>query len=143
MRLRLGMAGLAAAATSLLSGCGPDWTPAKAMVTSIDRKCDIIEIERRSVDDPRASGHKLDAEEQRSYTGQCSDVAEWDEVRAKRSKKVSGEATVNVMYTRADGQTGTGALHFDGRDDEFYSLHVDDSLDVLVDPGDPEHLRKV
>ena len=131
---------LSLALAAAISGCGPAWPKAKATVTSIDRKCDIVETKREEVDDPRATGHKLNAENKRTYSGACSDVDEWEEVREKRSKKVSGEATVYVMYTREDGKTGTGQLHFTGRDDEFYRLHVDDSVDVLVDPGNPEHL---
>jgi hypothetical protein len=125
-----------------LSACGPDWLPAKASVTSIDRKCEIIETERTPIADPRAPGNTIDAQKTRSYSGNCSDVAEWEGVRTKHSKKVEGEATVHLIYTRADGQTGSAQLHYDGGDDEFYDLRYGDELNVLVDPADPAHVRK-
>ncbi|WP_152569566.1 MULTISPECIES: hypothetical protein [Sphingomonas] len=142
MSVRLGSAALVAAAAGCLSGCGPNWVPAKGSITRIDRACEIIETSRTPVDDPREPGKQLDASKERHYTGECADVAEWDKVRTKHSKKVEGEATVAVMYTRADGQTGSGELHFDGGDPEFYDLRYGDDVNVLVDPENPAHLRK-
>jgi len=129
------------ALAAALTGCGPDWVHAKGSVTSIDRKCEIIEARRDPTGETTSSGRAISSQDTRSYTGQCADVAEWEHVRSKHSKKVEGEAEVSVMYTRADGQTGSGKLHFDGADREFYDLRYGDPLDVLVDPADPTHLR--
>lgn len=129
--------------SALLGGCAAGGLPAKATITTIDRKCEIIETITREVDDPRASGHKLMAKEQNSTTGDSDSVEEWAEVRAKRSKKVAGTADVHVDYQAPqDGSYHSATLTFTGRDDEFYALHAGDSVDILVARNDPAKIRK-
>jgi hypothetical protein len=133
----------AAPACALLAGCGAPGLPAKATVTTIDRKCDIIETIEREIDDPRGSGVKLKAHEMNSKTGECKSVEEWADVRAKRSKAVKGTAAVHVEYQAPqDGSYRQATLTFDGRDDEFYELNAGDSFDIIVAADDPAKIRK-
>jgi hypothetical protein len=130
-------------AGALLAGCSAGGLPAKARVTTIDRKCEIIETITREVDDPRTSGHKLKAQEMNSSTGECDSVEEWAEVRAKHTKKVAGTADVHVAYQAPqDGSYHNATLFFTGRDDEFYDLRAGDSVDILVAKDDPGKIRK-
>ena len=132
-----------APAVMLLAGCGAPGLPAKATVTTIDRKCDIIETIEREIDDPRADGVKLKAHEMNSRTGECKSVEEWAEVRTKRSKDVKGTAAVHVEYQAPqDGTYHQATLNFTGRDDEFYELNAGDSIDILVAAKDPTRIRK-
>ncbi|MEO7364923.1 MAG: hypothetical protein ABIW03_01230 [Sphingomicrobium sp.] len=129
---------------ALLAGCSAGGLPAKATVTTIDRKCEIIESITREVDDPRAPGHKLKAHEMNSSTGACDSVEEWAEVRAKRTKKVAGTADIHVTYQAPqDGSYHDATLTFTGRDDEFYDLRAGDSVNIVVAKNDPARVRKV
>ena len=131
-----------AAPVTLLGGCSST-LPAKATVTTIDRTCEIVETITRQVDDPRAPGHKLKAQEMNSSTGECDSVEEWAEVRAKRTKKVAGTAKVHVDYQAPqDGSYHSATLDFTGRDDEFYTLRSGDSVDILVAKDNPDKIRK-
>jgi hypothetical protein len=132
-----------APACAFLASCGAPGLPAKATVTLIDRKCDIIETIEREVDDPRGSGATLKAHEMNSKTGECKSVDEWDEVREKRSKAVKGTAAVHVEYQAPqDGSYRQATLNFTGRDDEFYELNAGDSVDIIVAADDPGKIRK-
>lgn len=128
---------------ALLGGCSAAGLPAKATVTTIDRTCEIIETTTRQIDDPRAPGHKLTAQEMDSSTGDCNSVEEWAEVRAKRTKKVAGTADIHVTYQAPqDGSVHYATLTYTGRDDEFYTLRAGDSVDVVVAKDDPAKIRK-
>jgi hypothetical protein len=141
MRVSIFLAGLAGCAA--LSGCGVETVAAKATVSTIDRTCEIIETTTREVDDPRTKGAKLDAAEMETKTGECKSVAEWDEVRTKRTKKVEGTALVHVDYIAPqDGRTHSATLEFDGRDDEFYELRAGDEIDIRIAKTDPTRIRK-
>ncbi|MEO7634148.1 MAG: hypothetical protein ABIS38_00700 [Sphingomicrobium sp.] len=129
--------------TALLAGCGVPGLPAKATVTLIDRTCAITETIDREVDDPRNPGVKVKARELNSKTGECKSVEEWEEVRAKRTKKVDGTAVVHLDYQAPqDGATHSATLTFTGRDDEFYALNAGDTIDILVAKSDPARIRK-
>ena len=126
-----------------LAGCGVPGLPAQATVTTIDRKCEIIESIKRDVADPRGSGATIQAQEMNSKTGECKSVEEWAEVRARRSKKVQGTAAVHLSYQAPqDGSYQTATLSFTGRDDEFYALNAGDSIDIIVARNDPTKIRK-
>jgi len=45
---------IVSAGAALLAGCGVPGLPAKATVTMIDRKCQIVETIKREVPDPRS-----------------------------------------------------------------------------------------
>ena len=111
-----------------------NYTPAKASVFLIDRKCDIIETETSP------DGHKTT----RTYNGECKSVDDaWDKAKAKHDKKISGSATVKVTYTAPkDGSSQTAELHFTARDDEFYDLKAGDELKILVRNDDPTKITK-
>lgn len=131
-----------APASALVTGCGAPGLPAKATVTLIDRKCEIIETIKNQTSDPRGKPIKVQMEVNRS-TGECKSVDEWEQLRKKRSKDVEGTATVHVDYQAPqDGSSHSGTLTFTGRDDEFYRLNAGDSIDILVAQDDPAKIRK-
>lgn len=131
-----------ASAGALLAGCGAPGLPAKATVTLIDRKCEIIETIKNQELDPRGKPIKVQMEVNRS-TGECKSVDEWAKLRKQRSKDVQGTATVHVDYQAPqDGSSHSGTLTFTGRDDEFYKLNAGDSIDIVVAPDDPAKIRK-
>ena len=108
-----------------------NWSPAKATVFLIDRKCDITETETKSDGTTSARG----------LTDDCKSVDEWETVRDKRTKTVSGKAVVKVSYVAPqDGSSQTSELHYDGRDDEFYELKAGDEVNILVNNTDPSKI---
>lgn len=111
-----------------------NYSPAKASVFLIDRKCDIIE----TVTSP--DGHKSSS----TYEGACKSVDDaWDDAKEKHDKKISGRATVKVTYTAPkDGSSQTAELHFTARDDEFYDLKAGDTINILVRNDDPTQITK-
>ena len=110
-----------------------NYTPAKASVFLIDRKCDIIETETSP------DGHKSS----RTYNDDCKSIEAWDDAAAKRNKKIAGNATVKVSYTAPkDGSSQTAELHFSARDDEFYNLKAGDEINILVRNDDPTKITK-
>jgi hypothetical protein len=111
-----------------------NYTPAKASVFLIDRKCDIIETETSP------DGHKSS----RTYTGECKSVDDaWDKAEAKHDKKIAGKAVVKVTYIAPkDGSSQTAELHFTARDDEFYDLKAGDEINILVRNDDPTRITK-
>ena len=129
------------AAVLLVAGIGAfgamdraaNYTPAKATVYLIDRKCNIVETTTE------ANGRTT----ARGLTDDCKNVEEWETVREKRTKTVSGKAAVKVNYAAPqDGSSQTSELHFDGRDDEFYELKAGDEIDILVSNADPSKVIK-
>lgn len=131
-----------ASAGALLAGCGAPGLPAKATVTLIDRKCEIIETIKNQETDPRGKPIKVQMEVNHS-TGECKSVDEWDKLRTKRTKDVQGTATVHVDYQAPqDGSSHSGTLTFTGRDEEFYRLNAGDSIDIVVASDDPAKIRK-
>jgi len=111
-----------------------NYSPAKASVFLIDRKCDIIE----TVTGP--DGHKSSS----TYNGECKSVDDaWDKAKSKHDKKISGRATVKVSYVAPkDGSSQTAELHFTARDDEFYDLKAGDEINILVRNDDPTQITK-
>lgn len=129
------------AAVLLVAGIGAfgamdraaNYTPAKATVYLIDRKCNIVETTTEENGRTTARG----------LTDDCKNVEEWETVREKRTKTVSGKAAVKVNYAAPqDGSSQTSELHFDGRDDEFYELKAGDEIDILVSNADPSKVIK-
>jgi hypothetical protein len=105
---------------------------AKASAVMIDRKCDFTETTTEE-------GHTV----ARGVTDSCNSTDEWQTVKEKRSKVVSGRAAVQVSYVAPqDGAQHFGELRFDGRDDEFYQLKAGDEIDILVSNDDLSKIRK-
>jgi len=130
-------------ACALIAGCGVPGLPAKATVTMIDRKCEIIETIKTEVKDPRGNVVKLQGQEMNIKTGECKSVDEWADLRKKRSKDVKGTATVHIDYLAPqDGATHSATLTFTGRDDEFYALNAGDNIDIVIAKDDPARIRK-
>jgi hypothetical protein len=110
-----------------------NYTPAKASVALIERKCDIIE----TTTDP--DGHKS----VRTYNGECKSVDAWDKAKAKHDKTISGKAVVTVNYTAPkDGSFQSAQLRFDSSDDEFYGLKAGDEINIFVRNDDPTKIAK-
>jgi hypothetical protein len=111
-----------------------NYKPTTATVSYIDRTCDIVE----TTYDP-----DFKKKESHTYRDSCNSIDEWDKVRSKRNKVVSGKAVVHLDYTApATGQPFSGELKFDGHDDEFYALKAGDEVHILVSNSDPAKIRK-
>ena len=111
---------------------GMNYQAAKASVTTIDRMCNFVETTREG-GQTVAKGVK----------DSCSSTDEWETVKEKRNKVVSGTAVVHVAYTAPqDGSYQASELKFDGRDDEFYEHKAGDEIEVLVSNEDPSKIRK-
>ena len=111
-----------------------NYTPAKASVSLIDRKCEIIE----TVTSP--DGNKSSS----TFNGDCKSADDaWNSAKAKHNKKIAGTSTVTVSYTAPkDGSYQTSELHFTARDDEFYDLKAGDEINILVRNDDPTKITK-
>lgn len=117
-----------------ISGSSGDWQPVKATISTIDRKCQIIET-------------KYDADYQRkessTHTGDCNSVDEWEKVKTKHDNRIVGEAVVHVSYAAPKtGQEEMADLNFTPRDDEFFDLKGGDEIKILVSKSDPTKVRK-
>jgi hypothetical protein len=109
-----------------------NYKQAKGSVVMIDRKCDFTETTTEE-------GHTV----ARAITDSCNSTDEWQTVREKRSKVVSGKAVVQVSYIAPqDGAQHFAQLRFDGRDDEFYQLKAGDEINILVSNDDLSKIRK-
>ena len=121
-------------AAAMLSGCQPNAKQVKATISYIDRNCEIIE-----------TTYDADYKEKsrNTYTDSCSSIDEWDKIREKRNKKVSGKAVVHVDYTAPQtGEALSGEIKLDGLDDEFYTLKAGDQIDILVSDADPTKIAR-
>ena len=116
---------------------GSNAKPTMATITTIDRTCDFVETTKHG------DGHKKVAD----VTDGCNSTDEWEkargEIRDHKRKKISGQATIHFSYTAPqDGSYHTGALKFDGGDDEFYELQAGSEMKILVSDKDPNKVRK-
>lgn len=112
---------------------GVNYQAARASVVMIDRLCDMTETTTEP--DGRTVA--------RGMRDSCSSVDEWDTVKEKRTKVVSGTATVHLTYVAPqDGSQQTAELKFNGREDEFYELKAGDEIEVLVSNDDPAKIKK-
>jgi len=111
-----------------------NFKPAKATISYIDRNCDIIET---------TYDGDYNRKSTRKYRDSCNSIDEWDKVKTKRNKVVSGKAVVHLDYTAPqNGQAETAELVFDGRDDEFYTMKAGDEVNILVSNTEPRKIRK-
>jgi hypothetical protein len=117
-----------------ISGSAGDWQPVKATITTIDRKCQIIETTYDS---------DYKRKESSTHTGDCNSVEEWEKVKTKHDKRIVGDAVVHVSYTAPqDGQEEMANLSYDPRDAEFFDLKAGDEIKILVSKSDPTKVRK-
>ena len=124
---------LAIALCASVAACSPNADKVKATVTTIDRSCDFVET--------TYEGKK--AMSARGYTDSCDSTGEWDKVREKRNKTVSGRATIHVSYVApVDGAEHSGEFKITGRDDAFYEIKAGDEIDILVSKTDPTRIRQ-
>jgi Neuraminidase (sialidase) len=109
------------------------WAETKATIESIDRSCDFVET---TYEDKRATSSH-------GYTDSCSSTDEFDKIKKKRNKMVSGRATVHVNYTAPNnGSYQTGKFTMNGGDDDFYTLKAGDSVEILVSKSDATKIRR-
>lgn len=117
-----------------VTACGNS-VPATAMVTTIDRKCTIVEqAYTESPTGNRTMGAK------RNYEGECHEIDDWETVKKKRGMNLKGKAEVHLSYVGPDGKSHTGTIKVDGRDAEFYDLKAGDSVQIMMDPDQPERI---
>jgi len=117
-----------------ISGGENNWQPAKATITTIDRKCQIVETKY---------DENYKAKERSTHTDDCNSVDEWEKVKTKHDKTIVGNAVVHVSYTvPQNGQEVMGDLKFTPREDEFFELKAGDELKILVSKSDPAKIRK-
>jgi len=122
------------AAVAISGAGGSNWQPVKATISTIDRKCQIIET-------------KYDAnyikKESSTHTGDCNSVEEWQKVKTKHDPTIVGSAVVHLNYTAPqNGEYETGELKFTPRENQFFELKAGDELTILVYKTDPARIRK-
>ena len=121
-------------AVALSGGGESNWQPAKATITTIDRKCQIVETKY---------DENYRAKESSTHTDDCNSVDEWEKVKTKHDKTIVGSAVVHVDYVAPqNGQAVMGDLKFSPRDDEFFDLKAGDEIKILVSKSDPAKIRK-
>ncbi len=106
---------------------GMNYTEAQATIFRIDRTCKF---------DRHYEGGKTEL----GVAEPCNSTDEFAKIASakKRPKIVDGKAVVKISYAAPqDGSYQTSALHFDGRDEEFYKLKAGDQIDILVSNDDP------
>ncbi|MEA3078605.1 MAG: hypothetical protein QOF05_13 [Sphingomonadales bacterium] len=117
-----------------IGGTADNWQPVKATISTIDRKCQIIETKY---------DQDYRAKESSTHTGDCNSVGEWEKVRAKHDRTIAGNAVVHLQYTAPqNGQDEMGDLRFTPRDDEFFELKAGDEIKILVSKSNPAKIRK-
>lgn len=125
------LAGLTLAACS--SG-----VPTVAHVTTIDRRCTIIEQSyKKDYTGEKVAGFD---KEVRRYQGDCNEIDNWEQVKRKRNGILDGSADVHFVYTGPDGKQRNGTLTYTGRDDEFYELKAGDPMNIRVAEDDPSRV---
>jgi len=126
-------AAVAIVAAVSIGGSADTWRPVKATITTIDRKCQIIETKY---------DENYRAKESSTHTDDCNSVDEWEKVKAKHDRTIVGSAVVHLDYTPQNGQEQMGELSFTPRDDEFFDLKAGDEVKILISKTDPAKIRK-
>jgi hypothetical protein len=123
------------AAAVAISGSGDsNWQTAKATISTIDRKCQIIETKY---------DQDYRAKETSTHTGDCNSIGEWEKVKVKHDRTIAGSAVVHLSYTAPqNGQDQMGELRFTPHEDEFFELKAGDEVKILVSKSDPTKIRK-
>jgi hypothetical protein len=117
-----------------VAGGGSSWDSAKATITTIDRKCQIIETKY---------DENYTRKESSTRSGDCNSVEEWEKVKAKHDKTIVGHAVVHVSYVAPqNGQSENGDLEFTPRENEFFDLRAGDEIKILVYKTDAARIRK-
>lgn len=139
---RLTTLAISALTVVALTGCDSNAVPVEGHVISISHKC-RYEIKRgdplanRMRDGQRPSDNEL--------YGDCS--SDPDFAKAKQDfdgfkTRFSGHSKVRVAYiSPVDNTSLEGTLDFDGDDREFYTLHVNQAIPLMVDKTDHNQIR--
>ena len=127
-------AAVAIVAAVSIGGSADTWQPVKATITTIDRKCQIIETKY---------DENYRAKETSAHSGDCNSVDEWEKVKTKHDRTIVGSAVVHLDYTAPqNGREQMGEIEFTPRDDEFFELKAGDEVKILVSKSDPAKIRK-
>lgn len=126
-------AAVAIVAAVSIGGSADTWQPVKATITTIDRKCQIVETKY---------DQNYRAKESSTHTDDCNSVDEWEKVKAKHDRTIVGSAVVHLDYTPQNGHEQMGELSFTPRDDEFFDLKAGDEVKILVSKTDAAKIRK-
>lgn len=133
---------VSAVAAAMLGGCESNSVPVEGHVISISHKC-RFEIKRGdAVADRMRQGQRPSDDE---LYGDCS--SDPDFAKAKQDfdgfkTRFSGHSKVRVAYiSPIDNTSLEGTLDFDGDDREFYTLHVNQPIRLMVNKTDHSQIR--
>ena len=130
----LGAVVIFGAAVTISGAGGSNWQEAKATISTIDRKCEIIETKY---------DENYSKKESSTHSGDCNSVGEWEKVKAKHDPTIVGNAVVHLSYTAPqNGQYETGELTFTPRENPFFELKAGDEINILVYKTDPTRIHK-
>jgi hypothetical protein len=97
----------------------------------------VFGIERTcSFDTVSGAGRKSVSEDR------CDSTDEFEHIGDKPTKKIVGKAKLHISYVSPiDKSDQTSVVELDGGDDEFYKIHRDDEVKILVSKTDPTKIR--
>ena len=106
--------------------------PVKARIASIDRTCEYTASVRRGYGD--------------TLKADCNLTKTFESMRdhAKdrtRDLKASAKVTLSYMAPGEEHER-TGTITLTGRDDEFYTYHYGDMIEVKIDKSDPSKVSR-
>jgi hypothetical protein len=105
-----------------------NYAQATGKVFGIERTC--------SFDMVNGSGRKSVSEDR------CDSTDEFEHIGDKPTKKIVGKAKLHISYVSPiDKSEQTSVVELDGSDDEFYKIHRDDEIKILVRKTDPTKIR--
>jgi hypothetical protein len=106
--------------------------PVSARITSIDRTCEYTASLRRGYGD--------------TLKADCNLTKTFETMRdhAKgRAMDLKGTAEVTLSYMApGEEHERTGTITLTGRDDEFYTYHYGDVIEVKIDKSDPSKISR-
>jgi len=109
----------------------------EATVYNIKRTCDYETYYENDEGKRTNFGHKTNA---------CTSTTEFQKIASDyqhREKDIKGNAVVTVRYaTPANNGYYLADLNFKGTEAEFYTLHENDKITILVSKDDPTKIRK-
>ncbi|MBC9034675.1 hypothetical protein IAG41_19985 [Sphingomonas sp. JC676] len=106
--------------------------PVKARIASIDRTCEYTAVVRHSYGETL----KADCNLTKTFEGMRDHAKD-------RTRDLKGKAKVTLSYM-APGERyeRTGTIELTGRDDEFYTYHYGDVIQVKIDKADPSKVSR-
>lgn len=137
------LVGLSAVAT-LIAGCDSNRVPVDGTVFSAEYKC-RYDIHGDDAREMAARARAGDMPSEAETFGDCSHDADFLKARADfdgNETRLSGHAKFRVSYVSPiDNTSQEGELDFDGDDREFYTLHRNSPVKLMVDQIDHSNIR--